>query len=117
MIIKKAGKTILGGQLSKAEETAMNIEIEKQMAEYDRKNANEIDAIVLWLLRRHFGFSRSKLKTFHHLFVPEISALCDRYEMHESGDELWLCTHMLKEDGIDIAEWNAEILNGEKSRE
>ena len=38
-VLKTSGK-IIGGKLTSAERTAMNMEIQKSFAEYDRKNAN-----------------------------------------------------------------------------
>ena len=33
-----------------AEKKAMNLEIQRQLAEYDKKHATEIDALILWVL-------------------------------------------------------------------
>ncbi len=46
MIVKKSGGRIYGAQLTVAERKAMNIEIEKQLAEYTRKHQAEFDALV-----------------------------------------------------------------------
>lgn len=35
-------------------------------------------------------------------------ALLKRYEMDDS-DTVWLCTHKLKEYGLDIEQWNKEV--------
>lgn len=34
---------------------AMKEEMRKQMAEYDRKNMNELDSCILWVLHEEFG--------------------------------------------------------------
>lgn len=107
-VLKTAGK-IMGAKLTSAERTAMNMEIQKSFAEYDRKNANEIDATILWILHEGFGFGHDKLKKVHSVFAPRIKELCDRYEMTDKGDELWLCTYKLKEYGLDIEELNRGI--------
>ena len=36
--------------MSAAEKKARDMEIQRQLAEYDRKHALEIDAMVLWVL-------------------------------------------------------------------
>lgn len=36
--------------LTAAEQKAMNMEIQRQLVEYDRKNELELDAIILWEL-------------------------------------------------------------------
>ena len=50
MRVKKVGGKVYGADFTAAERKAMNLEIERQLAEYSRKHANEIDAIILWQL-------------------------------------------------------------------
>lgn len=50
MQIKKSRGKVFGASLTSAEKKAMDMEIQRQLIEYDRKNAREIDAIVLWEL-------------------------------------------------------------------
>ena len=108
MIVKKAGGTVIGAHLTAAERKAMDIEIRKELADFTRKHAVEIDAMFLWYLREEFGFGPKRLKQVFLGFAPRIHELCDRYEMHEAGDDIWLCTQMLKEAGIDLKEWDKE---------
>lgn len=105
MLVKQVGKIVLGAELTPKEQQALDIEIKKAMAEYDRQNSDEIDAIVLWILRKVFGFGEKRLKQFHEAFNPELDALCERYEMPDC-DCVWLCTKKLLDDGIDIRKWN-----------
>lgn len=98
---------VFGNKLSYVEKRAMEVEIQKQLAEYDQKNIQEIDAIVLWVLRQTFGFGKKRLKRFYDNFVPAIEELVRRYEMTEM-DETWLCIRKLKESGIDISEWECK---------
>lgn len=56
MKVKKAGKRVFGAVMSAAEKKAMDMEIQRQLAEYDRKHIREIDALVLWELREQLGF-------------------------------------------------------------
>ena len=46
MRIKKAGGKIFGAVLSAAEKKAMDMEINRQIVEADRRYANDIDAMV-----------------------------------------------------------------------
>lgn len=108
MIVKKAGGQIYGATLTAAERKAMNIEIEKQLAEYTRKHALELDAILLWYVHEAFGFGPKRLKQVFMGFAPLVAELCTRYEMHDKGDNVWLCTHKLKELGVDLAQWDRE---------
>lgn len=107
MKIKKAGKHIIGANLTVAEQKAIDIEIQKKMAEYDEKNTREIDSMILWVLHTEFGFGHSRLKRFHNRFNKAITELIEHYQMDES-DVRWLCTTKLKEYGVDLDEWDKE---------
>lgn len=107
MQVKKAGGRVYGAALTVAEKKAMNMEIQRQLAEYDSKHASELDALILWLLHEQFGFGPKRLKQFYDNFIPALEALIKRYEMEDS-DQIWLCTHMLKEYGVDIEKWRNE---------
>lgn len=107
MKVKKAGKRVFGAVMSAAEKKAMDMEIQRQLAEYDRKHIREIDALVLWELHEQLGFGNKRLKKFYDNFSRVIEALIRRYEM-EQGDDVWLCTYKLKEIGCDLEKWEKE---------
>lgn len=107
MMVKKAGGKVYGASLTAAEKKAMNIEIQKQLAEYNRKHEREIDSMILWVLHERFGFGPQRLKQFYDEFASSIDKLVTRYELDDS-DQVWLCTHMLKEYGVDLDEWRNE---------
>lgn len=88
----------------------MDMEIRRQLAEYDEKNTLEIDAMVLWVLHSEFGWGEKRLKKFWDCFADELKALTDRYVM-ENTDTVWLCTRKLKDAGIDILQWSKEDSN------
>lgn len=87
------------------ERKALEKELKSQLADWDKKHYNELDALVLWTLHAEFGFGKKRLKKFHDIFVKSIGELLKRYEM-EGSDDVWLCTYKLKQAGIDISEWN-----------
>lgn len=93
MRVKKAGGRIFGGTMSAAEKKAMDLEIQRQLAEYDRKHLIEIDAMILWVLHERFGFGPKRLR---------------QYQM-DTGDDVWLCTQMLKRIGVDVEQWHKEV--------
>jgi hypothetical protein len=84
-VFKKAGGRIFGVQFNAKEQRAIDKELLRQCAEYDRKNANEVDAIVLWLLHEKFGFGPKRLRAFYDYFKSDLSELLERYEL---GDEV-----------------------------
>lgn len=108
MQIKKAGGKVYGAILTNAEKKAMDMEIKRQLAEFDKKNMMEVDAMVLWVLMQEFGFGEKRLRRFHNTFSKQIHSLVERYQMDEN-DDVWLCTEMLKRRGIDINQWNNEL--------
>lgn len=108
MIVKKSGGKIFGAYLTVAERKAMEIELKKQMAEYDRKHRNELEAMVLWQLHAQLGFGEKRLKKFYYNFNPVVEELIKRYQLDED-DGIWICTLRLKEElGIDIEEMSAK---------
>ena len=56
MVVKKAGGKIYGAVLTSAEKKAMNMEIERQLAEYTRKHEVELNAMILYVLHEQLGF-------------------------------------------------------------
>lgn len=108
MLVKKAGGKVIGASLTVAEKKAMQIEIQKELAEYDRKHLMEIDAVVLWQLHTQLGFGKKRLERFYRSFAREFSALIHRYDMDDS-DGVWLCTHQLKEIGVDMEKLTASL--------
>jgi len=90
MYIKKSGKRIFGASFSNAEKKAMEMEIKRQLAEYDRKHTLEIDAMILWTLHEQFGFGEKRLKRFYDSFARGLNELSGRYELDDS-DQAWLC--------------------------
>ena len=101
------GGKVYGAHLTAAEKKAMDIEIRRQLAEYDIKHANELDAMILWHLHEEFGFGPKRLKQFYDTFAVRLDELIKHYEMTDS-DMVWLCTYKLKQYGIDIEEWNKQ---------
>lgn len=107
MYVKKAGGKVFGAKFTAAEQKAMDIEIGKQIAAYDRQNELEIDAMVLWVLYQEFGFGEKRLRRVFDSFSKHLDRLVKAYEMDDK-DTMWLCTQMLKEKGIDIEQWVRE---------
>lgn len=90
MQVKKAGGKVYGAVLTAAEKKAMDLEIQRELAEYDRKHIAEIDATILWVLHEQFGFGAQRLRTYYDAFHDRIKELVSRYEM-EDQDDIWLC--------------------------
>lgn len=52
---------MFGASLTAAEKKAMDLEIQRELAEYDRKHLAEMDALILWVLHEQFGFGAKRL--------------------------------------------------------
>lgn len=94
MRIKKAGGKVFGAVLTAAEKKAMDMEINRQIVEADRRYADDIDAMVLYTLHVHLGFGKKRLRKFYDAFSAEHDRLIQYYQMPD--DYTWLCKEMLK---------------------
>ena len=102
-------KSFVRRRLSKVEKKTMMVEIRNELAEWDKNNKMEIDAMVLWVLHDKFGFGEKRLRSFYDSFKPLLQDLIDRYHLG-SEDITWLCTYKLKDElGIDLEEWSKEV--------
>lgn len=115
MRVKKAGGKVYGADLTAAERKAMNIEINRQIAEADRKYRNNIDVMILYALHVHLGFGKKRLRRFYEAFNKVHKMLLDYYELSED-DGAWIADVKLKEIGVDVAAWNLEVQNAEKQK-
>ena len=106
MRIKKAGGKVFGAVLTAAERKAMDMEINRQIVEADRRYADDIDAMVLYTLYVHLGFGKKRLRKFYDAFSAEHDRLIQYYQMPD--DYTWLCKEMLKRIGVDVEAWNSE---------
>lgn len=105
MQIKKSGGKIFGAVMTNAEKKAMDMEIRRQLEEYNRNNADNIDAMILWHLHEEFGFGKKRLKKFYETFSTRMKELSDYY-LIDTDRIPWVYQKKLKEYGIDIAKLN-----------
>ena len=111
MRIKKYHGKVFGAELTAAERKAMDIEINRQIAEKDAQYAADIDALVLYVLMVRYGWKKKRLRKFWDAFNAEHKALRDFYMMDEPGDNEWLAHRMLKDIGVDIHQCYQEDKN------
>lgn len=110
MTVLKSGGKVIGGHLTRAEKKAMDIEIAKETAEWNDANMFEIDAIVLWWVRRRLGFGEKRLKEFYQDFQTDIRELQSRYELHDGESSPFVMTKLLLDEGFDIKAWAEEAI-------
>ena len=113
MYVLKSGGQIFGARLTSAEKKALDMEARRSLAEYTRKHELEIEATVLWQIKRLTDWDEGLLKAFYQDFDDELMRLINHYEM-DSEDAQWLCTKKLLDEGIDIEKWHREKYPNEK---
>lgn len=113
MRVKAYKGKVYGAELTAKEKKAMNLEISRQIAEAERKHANDLDILILYVLHVHLGFGKTRLRRFYEAFSAEHDALIAHYEMPE--DNVWLADQMLKRIGVDVAVWNEELEKAKSS--
>ena len=83
MFVKKVGGKVYGAEFTAAEKKAIEIEINRQLAEYDRKHEKQMTALILWQLHELNGDGPKKLKRFFARFDENIKESIERYELEE----------------------------------
>ncbi len=106
MRVRKYNGKVYGADLTAAERKAMDIEIKRQIVEFDKKYAADMDALVLYILHTHLGFGKKRLRKFWEAFRKGHTELIEHYDMPD--DNAWLCKRFLLEIGVDIDEWEKD---------
>lgn len=101
MYAKKAHGKVFGVTLTAAEKKAMDMEIRRQLVEFDKAHLKEIDAMILWILRSEFGFGEVRLKRFYDNFKECEDDFWSKCE-DEKTDIIWLYENLLKGSGVDV---------------
>lgn len=109
MMVLKSGGKVIGGKLTNAEKRAMEIEIAKETAEWNDANLLELDAIVLWWIRRRLGYGEKRLKEFYQDFRLDVAELQSRYELYDGETSPFVMTQLLLDEGFDIRAWAEEL--------
>lgn len=112
MEFPRAFGKIYGVKLNRAEQKAMDEEINRQFFELDRKYTRDNDATILWALHECFGFGEKRLRQFWEFFFREQARLREHYQIDTNEGNL--CKFKLKEIGVDIDGWHDEKERSDK---
>lgn len=86
---------------------AINDEINRQTGENVRKLSHNIQALVLWSLRKQLGWGKKRLLRFQKNFMPLIQELQEYYQLENASETEFVCLRKLKEEvGIDVDNLN-----------
>lgn len=108
MIPKKSGGKVIGAHFTNAEQKAIDLEVGRQMAEWNNNNLTEIDAILVYWLMSEKGLSKEELHEFYIHLRKELDELNKRYELGDSENP-WIMRQKLLDAGIDLDEWAREV--------
>ena len=87
---------------SKAEQKALDREINRQLAQNVEGLKNNIIALFLWQLHEQLGFGKNRLIQFYNGFKPAIEEMQQYYDMYTGEDTDYMCKRKLKDLGIDV---------------
>lgn len=108
MHVKKHRGTIYGASLSKQEVKAIQIEVNKQLAEASARLEYDTDSMVLYTLATEFGFGKKRLRRFY----KALKVGHDQLTQHYLDDDFpFLARTQLEHMGIDLDKWVEEINN------
>lgn len=86
---------------------AINDEINRQTGENVRNLSHNIQALVLWSLRKQLGWGKKRLLRFQKNFMPLIQELQEYYQLGNASETEFVCVKKLKEEvGIDVDNLN-----------
>lgn len=107
MLVLKSGKNIFGARFTAAEQKAIDMELDRRIAELIRKTNIEIEAILLKRARDKLGYGEKRLRELFDGCDDDIARMIQAYELSDR-DAAWLCTRQLKVEGFDIEQWYRE---------
>ena len=107
MIVLGPRKNPVGAKLTVAERRALNIEIRKSIAEWDRSNELNIEACILWALHTTFGFGPKLLKRYYQSFLDTFRDMVAWYEL-DTDEVGGAALVKLKNYGVDLEAWKAD---------
>ena len=96
-------------QLSKNQKAMLNAEIQKYAEEKKLRDSKRLDAMLLLMMHRKFGFGMQRLTEFHRDFIKTFNEFEKNYQ--DDGAEIAIIK-LREETGIEIDElYESEGLN------
>lgn len=84
---------------------ALMEEVNRQTAENVRNLSRNLQALTLWVVHKHLGFGKKRLKRFQEAFLPLIEELQEFYMAENAADTEFYASYKLKHEvGIDVDE-------------
>ena len=106
MLFKKFRGQIFDVDLTPKERKVLNEKVNQLLIERHQEFADDVDYMILHILRKHFGFGPERLRRFYEAFIVENEALIKHYEIPDAG--LYISRKEMNAIGIDFEKWNQE---------
>lgn len=95
--------------LTHPQEKAVRKAVRSQLLEDDLTYWLDMDAAVLWVLHKEFGFGAKRLRRFFDRFSVIHEEMRNYYQLDDDNNT-WLCRFLLKRDvGVDVEAWEKEF--------
>jgi len=107
MFVKKYKGKVYGAEFTADEQKAIDIEVNRQIIEASDELISNLDAMVLYTLMVTQGWKKKRLRDFWESVRAEYKKLIEHYEAPDKY--VWLAKYKLKEEGVDVDAWNAEL--------
>lgn len=86
---------------------AIEDELRRQTGENVRNLSLNIQALVLWYMRKKYRFGKKRLLDFQKDFLPLIQELQEYYQLEDAKETEFVCVKKLKDEvGIDVEQLN-----------
>lgn len=109
--MKSAGR-IFDVRFTANEKRAINEKISSMLSDAVKDQEKEELAIVAWVIHQRLGYQTNGITNFLKDFYPLLRKLYKEYDMNVT-DAPWLCSRMLKEDGIDFDAIYSEVIKSD----
>lgn len=102
-------KARVKSSLNKQAQTAFDDEVNRQLEERSKDWYVNVDALILYVLHERFGFGKDRLMKFFYGLIDTNEELISHYHMKDAE---FICKTKLKDIGVDVEQWNADLANG-----
>lgn len=102
-----------GLNLSKSEKAALNREIRDEMLKMNEAYEKDFDIILVYVLNKHLGLGRKRIKRLYHLFINNRIELRRFYADDKNSDskiDIFAMQKELERKGINLSQIFDEIM-------
>lgn len=84
----------------------LKADVTQWVIDCDRQYTREVDASILYILHKEFGFGKERLKKFYRRWVDAHAELQEKYQFSTPDEMEYLYTKLLEwEMGIRLSDW------------